>query len=67
MLILDDALFLRTLMGETDWIDYDEVVTTCTYQFRALQAAEKDEPEGVMSRLVHRVSGGDLERLRRSS
>jgi hypothetical protein len=71
MIIVDDQLLLRLLQGDNPFPaalrdDPSFVLrTTYGYQFRALHAAAKDTPDGILSGLAHKSTAQDIEVLRR--
>ena len=55
---------LRVLMGDRAWAGDEDLAVTYGFQYRAMLAALKPQPEGALSKLVYELSEHDREALR---
>lgn len=51
-------------MGDREWAGSENLAVTYGYQYRAMVAALKPEPEGALSTLVYQLNENDREALR---
>ena len=64
MLLIDDRLLLRALIGDRAWAGFEDLAVTYGFQYRAMVAALKPKPEGALSKLIYELSEQDREALR---